>query len=118
MPLPKAPNKPATLLDLSTVATARHRAAPTASAASAATAATAAAGTARPAARAVPERPVAPEVAAPPVAVAATATAHSVVELPSRARKQEPRAAREPRRQPAPRAKTFVLATNVLMQGT
>jgi len=110
MPLPKAPDKPATLLDLTTVAKARQRASPPAARPPAAPSAAPAA----PAPVAHPKRGGATVAVRPAPDVAATASP-SVVDLASGARKAPPRPAREPRRQPAERPRMFVLDTNVLM---
>jgi PhoH-like ATPase len=107
MPLPKAPSKPATLLDLSTVAKARQRTPATPAAVPAARPALAPA----PAPEATEATP-APQSATPALLQRG---GRSVVKLAETVRKTEPRPAREPRRQPAERPRLFVLDTNVLM---
>jgi len=134
MPLPKAPSKPATLLDLSTAVKARARPpAPTRTAAAEAAAPelravpaaqAAGPGLASPPDRAVREAPEAPARAARGHAAAsAGAAATSVAQAgvvalapsPARAQPVAVRAARTPRKQPAEPARLFVLDTNVLM---
>ena len=109
MPLPKAPSKPATLLDLSTAAKARHRPSTAASPSRAALlqqedASVEVLRTAQPA------KPVAPTAPAP-----AQPGTPSVVSIAPAAAKTESRPARQPRRRPEERRKLFVLDTNVLM---